>query len=118
MDKVTNQKKLKKIIFAAPKSDEEYILHAIYRDPELKDEWNKAANRTILAKAVSIAIVKLAQLIDNNVGDFIDLMFYKHGDFTIAKECYSAMTETLNLSTDEIQQINVQQIISTLNAKN
>ena len=52
-----NEEEVKKTIFAAPDSNEEYVLLAIYRDPELKDEWNKPANRTILAKAVSIATV-------------------------------------------------------------
>ena len=36
-----NAEEVKKTIFAAPKSKEEYVLHVIYRDKELKDVWNQ-----------------------------------------------------------------------------
>ena len=102
------------IIFAAPKSKEEIVLRAIYRDPELKEIWNQAFNRQVLAKAVSIAVVKLVEDINNNVGKFINTMFYSKNDTTIAQKCYEAMTETLKLGPDNINLVNVQEIINVL----
>ena len=108
-----NPEEVKKTIFAAPDSNEEYVLHAIYRDKDLKEEWNKPANRTILAQAVSLAVVEIAKLINDNLGEFIDLMFYKHGDMTIGTACYEAMEKTLALG-EGIKTINVNAIIRQL----
>ena len=52
------------IIFAKPDSKEEYVLLAIYRDDKLKDEWNKPANRTLLAQTVAYEVLVLGQMID------------------------------------------------------
>ena len=52
-----------KIIFAKPDTKEEYVLFAIYRDKELKNEWNKPANRTLLAQTVAYAILGLGEMI-------------------------------------------------------
>ena len=111
-----NPEEVKKTIFAAPDSNEEYVLHAIYRDKDLKEEWNQPNNRTILAQAVSFAIVEIAKLINATLGDFIDLMFYKHGDMTIGTKCYEAMEKTLGLG-ERIKSINVNAIINMLYGK-
>ena len=110
-----NEEEVKNIIFAAPKSKEEYILHAIYRDKELVDAWKKQSNKTILAQAVAYAILELGKLIAANVGDFIDLMFYKQGDMTVGTACYNAMIQTLNMGEEAINKVNVKTIIQTLN---
>ena len=111
-----NPEEVKKTIFAAPDTNEEYVLHAIYRDKELKEEWNKPANRTILAQAVSLAVVEIAKLINANLGEFIDLMFYKHGDMTIGTACYDAMEKALAMGND-INNVDVTAIIRSLSGK-
>jgi hypothetical protein len=102
------------IIFAKPDSKEEYVLLAIYRDKELKDEWKKPANRTILAQTVAYAVLVLGELIEKNIGDFIELMFYKKGDFTIGTACYNAMLKTLSMTDEQIKAIDVKTIINSL----
>ena len=103
------------IIFAKPDSKEEYVLLAIYRDKELKAEWKKPANRTILAQTIAYAVLVLGELIDKNVGDFIELMFYKKGDFTVGTACYKAMLRTLAMTEEQIKSIDVNTIINSLN---
>ena len=59
-------------------------------------------------------VIEIAKLIESNVGNFIDLMFYKHGDMTVGTKCYEAMLKTLELG-DNITKINVNAIINQLN---
>ena len=108
-----NEEEVKSTIFAKPKSKEEYVLHAIYRDKELKEVWNQAKNRVILAQAVSVAVVTLGQMIEKNIGDFIDLMFYKHGDMTVGEACYNAMLQAVNMG-EGLKTVNVNNIIKSL----
>jgi hypothetical protein len=103
------------IIFAKPDTKEEYVLLAIYRDKELKDEWKKPANRTILAQTVAYAVLVLGELIEKNIAEFVDLMFYKKGDFTIGTACYNAMLKTLSMTDEQIKAIDVKTIIDSLN---
>ena len=111
-----NAEEVRKTIFAAPKSNEEYVLLAIYRDKELADAWKTPTNRQDLAQAVAYAIVEIAKLIEANVGNFIDLMFYKHGDMTIGGVCYNAMLEALKMG-DNINNVDVNTIIKMLTGK-
>ena len=111
-----NPEEVKSTIFAKPKSKEEYVLHAIYRDKELADAWKSPSNRTILAQAVSVAIVEIAKMINANVGDFIDLMFYKQGDMTVGDACYNAMLQAVNMG-EALKGVNVNAIIKTLTGK-
>ena len=108
-------KEVNSIIFAKPDSKEEYVLLAIYRDKDLKKEWNKATNRTLLAQTVAYAVLELGQMIEKNVGDFIELMFYKKGDFTVGTACYKAMLQTLSMTEEQIRAIDVATIINSLN---
>ena len=73
-------------------------------------------NRVILAQAVSVAILELGKMIDNNIGDFIDLMFYKQGDMTVGAVCYDAMNKAVNMG-EGLRNVDVNAIIKQLNGK-
>jgi hypothetical protein len=111
-----NPEEVKSTIFAKPKSKEEYVLHAIYRDKDLADAWKSPNNRTILAQAVSLAIVEIAKLINANIADFIDLMFYKQGDMTVGEACYEALLQAVNMG-EALKTLDVNSIIESLNNK-
>ena len=93
------------------------ILLAIYRDPELKEDWNKPSVRVVIAKVASLVMVKLAEMINANVDGFINTMFYTKNDMSIGKICYNAMLEVNNMSTDQLNAINVDEIIKLLTGK-
>jgi hypothetical protein len=91
------------------------ILLAIYRDEELADLWKSAQLRNIIAKVASVVMVKLAEMINNDVDGFINTMFYTKNDMTIRKICYDETMNVLKLSNEQINSINVKQIVDVLN---
>ena len=93
------------------------ILLAIYRDPELKADWNKPSVRVAIAKVASLVMVKLAEMINANVDGFINIMFYTKNDMSIGQICYNAMLEVNNMNTEQLNAINVDEIIKLLTGK-
>ena len=93
------------------------ILLAIYRDPELKEDWNKPSVRVVIAKVASLVMVKLAEMINANVDGFINTMFYTKNDMSIGQICYNAMLEVNNMNTEQLNAINVDEIIKLLTGK-
>ena len=91
------------------------ILLAIYRDEELADLWKSAQLRNIIAKVASVVMVKLAEMINNDVDGFINTMFYTKNDMTIGKICYDETMNVLKMSNEDINRIDVKQIVDVLN---
>ena len=91
------------------------ILLAIYRDEELAELWKSAQLRNIIAKVASVVMVKLAEMINNDVDGFINTMFYTKNDMSIGKICYDETMNVLKMSNEQINSINVKQIVDVLN---